>query len=255
MTKTGKILKVVGMITLFLGIVGYLAYYMLIQSETDSESPCVAVELNMEDDVDAQFISQKDVENILSKSEWNPVGKNMKGVNAAGIESLVAENPFVKEVNCYKSTKGKVIVSVKQRTPLIYIIPNDTVGYFLDETATIIPTSKYVKNIVVASGDIDYKYASTELLEFAVFLEKNKFWNDQIEQIYISRDDKNKRFVELVPRVGDQLIFLGTLNDFETKLERLKIFYEKVMGTVGWNKYSRINLEYENQIICTKHKK
>ena len=43
-----------------------------------------------------------------------------------------------------------------------------------------------------------------------------------------------------------------TLADFEKKLENLKLFYEKAIPKVGWEKYSIINLKYKNQIVCTK---
>ena len=60
--------------------------------------------------------------------------------------------------------------------------------------------------------------------------------------------------IELVPRVGNHIIYLGKLEHFEDKLKRLKTFYEKGLNQVGWNKYSRISLEFGNQIICTKKK-
>ncbi|HJC97601.1 MAG TPA: cell division protein FtsQ, partial [Candidatus Phocaeicola merdavium] len=31
--------------------------------------------------------------------------------------------------------------------------------------------------------------------------------------------------------------------------------YEKVLSQVGWNKYERISVEFNNQIICTKKEK
>ena len=86
----------------------------------------------------------------------------------------------------------------------------------------------------------------------ARFLQTDDFWNNQIEQIYVSRGKKNERVIEIVPRVGDQIVYLGTINNFEKKLNNLKIFYDKAIKTVGWNKYAKVNLEYENQIICTK---
>jgi cell division protein FtsQ len=105
---------------------------------------------------------------------------------------------------------------------------------------------------MVASGSIDEKYASTELAEFGQFLQADEFWNNQIEQIYVMRDRKGQSVVELVPRVGDQIVYLGALDDYEKKLRKLKTFYEKAVETVGWKKYARVNLEYDNQIICTK---
>ena len=87
--------------------------------------------------------------------------------------------------------------------------------------------------------------------KFGVFLHNNKFWDAQIEQIHVLPD----RNIELVPRVGDHLVYLGKLDDFEDKLARLKEFYKKGLNKVGWNKYSRINLEFSNQIICTKRER
>jgi len=38
----------------------------------------------------------------------------------------------------------------------------------------------------------------------------------------------------------------------EDKLTRLKLFYQKALPKVGWEKYSSINVKYRKQIICTK---
>ncbi len=62
-----------------------------------------------------------------------------------------------------------------------------------------------------------------DLYKFGVFLQNNSFWDAQIEQINVL-PGKN---IELVPRVGDHLIYLGKLTDFEKKLKRVKAFYEK----------------------------
>ena len=255
MDKKKKILRILGFASLFLVIVGYLAYYMFVLSEPDPNEVCTAVELVMEDAVDAQFISQSDVESMLTRANLYPQGKTMKAIDADAIEKAVSANPFVEEVNCYKSPTGKVIVNVKQRTPVVYVIPDGKKGFFLDEAGVKIPNVRYVKNIVVATGDIDDKYAAGDLLDFACFLQGDDFWNAQIEQVYVRRDRKQKRVVELVPRVGDHVIYLGDMSGYRDKLERLRLFYEKAIGTVGWNKYSKINLEYGNQIICTKQRK
>ena len=125
---------------------------------------------------------------------------------------------------------------------------------FIDRNGISIPNTIYKTNLVVATGDIDKKYAEKELLPFALFIQENPFWNNQIEQIHISRNNENRRVALLVPRVGNHIVKMGEVRNFEKKLKRLKTFYEKAIGTVGWNKYSTINIQYDNQIICTKHK-
>ena len=56
---------------------------------------------------------------------------------------------------------------------------------------------------------------STNLFKF---LQKDKFWNAQIEQIYV----KYNGDVNLVPRVGGQIIEMGKLTNYEEKLENWK---------------------------------
>jgi cell division protein FtsQ len=100
----------------------------------------------------------------------------------------------------------------------------------------------------VATGNINKSFATKELHNFALFLQQDRFWNSQIEQIHVL----NNQTVELVPRVGSHTIYLGKLTQVENKLERVKQFYKKALNQVGWNKYSRINVEFGNQIVCTK---
>ena len=91
---------------------------------------------------------------------------------------------------------------------------------------------------------------------------KDEFWSSQIVQVNILPD----LGVELVPRVGDHIVYLARLPqtkylnrrktliaDFMAKkLDRLGKFYKYGLSQAGWNKYSYINLEFDNQIICKK---
>ena len=58
--------------------------------------------------------------------------------------------------------------------------------------------------------------------------------------------------VELVPRVGDCVIYVGSLERYPAKMDKLKVFYGKVPQRMGWDTYSRINLEYVDQVVCTR---
>ncbi|MEZ4980905.1 MAG: hypothetical protein R2769_04815 [Saprospiraceae bacterium] len=49
-----------------------------------------------------------------------------------------------------------------------------------------------------------------------------------VEQIHVH----DKEFV-LIPKIGKQKILLGTIDELQDKIDRLKIFYEKVMPREG----------------------
>ena len=250
--KLGKIIKITLLSLLSVGLVAYVAYTILFLSAPDENERCVDVELIVKQDSEVQFISESDVENLLKEAHVYPKGMLMKEVNTKKIEEAVRKNEFVSKAECYKSSDSRLCVKVELRTPVMYVVPDGQDGYFIDAQGKIIPNRNYVENLVTASGNIDEKYASTQLAEFGLFLSSNEFWNNQIEQIYVQKNKKGEHVIELVPRVGDHIVSLGTMDDYERKLRKLKTFYEKAMTTVGWNKYAKVSLEYSNQIICTK---
>lgn len=240
------------MMLLAVGLVVYVVYASLFLSQPDGEEKCQAVELIVKQGAESALMDKEEVETILKNARIYPTGMLMKDVNTKKIEETLRENEFIAEVECYKSADGKLCISVKQRVPVIYVSPDEQDGYFVDAQGNIIPNRHCAMDLVVASGNIDNHYASTKLAEFGCFLQKNEFWNRQIEQIYVMKNKKGERVVELIPRVGNQVVYLGSLDDFQGKLRRLRLFYDKAIDAVGWEKYARVNLEYDNQIICTK---
>ena len=89
------------------------------------------------------------------------------------------------------------------------------------------------------------------LAPLAGVLLADKFWKNQVEQLNVLSDGS----VELVPRVGDHIVYLGQPVRVAKKLERLRKFYRYGLAQTGWNKYSRISVEFDNQIICKKTNK
>jgi cell division protein FtsQ len=102
--------------------------------------------------------------------------------------------------------------------------------------------------VPVVSGTVTKSFATGKLFDFVSFIVGDPFWNAQIEQIYIREDLK----IVLVPRVGDATIVLGKLDNYELKLEKLYRLYKGGFNTMGWNHYEKIDLQYDNQIVCTK---
>lgn len=253
--KIGKIIRITLISLLTTALAAYIVYSVFFLSQPDENEKCTSVELIVDsEDGQSAFVDKTELENILKDAHIYPKGMLMNSISTKRIEDAIREKEYISKVECYKAPNGKICINVEQRIPIIYVLPNGLDGFFVDAQGHVIHNRGYVSNLVVASGDVDETYASQELIDLARFLQKDNFWNNQIEQIYVSRNTKKERVIEIIPRVGDQVIYLGKINNFEKKLHNLRIFYDKAIGTVGWNKYARVNLEYENQIICTKRK-
>lgn len=250
--KAGKIIKLSLVSLLFLGLVAYIVYSVTCLSGPNPEEICTAVKLEFTNGKQSEFIDKNEVEAMLKAAHVYPTGMLMKDVDTKKIEETIRANDFVAHVECYKTSNGKLCVKVEQRVPVIYVIPEGRSGYFVDAQGYIIPNTNYASNIVTATGKIDDEFAKTSLSEFGQFLQGDDFWNSQIEQLYVYKNRKGEPLVEIVPRVGEHIITLGSLDNYEKKLNRLKVFYDNAINTVGWDKYAKISLEYDNQIICTK---
>ena len=232
-----------------------IAVYLIIAVTTFNAKPekqtCEGMELVINDSIDYGFITQKEILRILTKEKISPIGKKMEEINTRQMEDVLKKHPLIGEVECFRIPNGKIGIEVTQRIPLLRIMAANGENYYLDEKGVTMPTANNAANVAVVTGYVDKGFAEKELYELGMFLKKDPFWNAQIQQIKVTATKE----LEFVPRVGDHIIFIGKPGNYEKKFDRLKIFYKKGLNEVGWNKYSRISLEFENQIICTKKEK
>lgn len=247
-----KILKLFVMLLLFAGVVTYIFFALFNKPKTAETEMCKEISLKVIENPRAYFINERNIAELLKKKGLNPVGKRMSEVNLDKMEEAIRKSIYVDSVECYKTGNGTVCVIAKQRTPVMYILPDSTTGYYIDEKGEIIENTNYASNVLVATGDITKEYARTKLVDFGNFLLQDTFWDNQIVQLNVTKSRGKDHVVELIPRVGEGTIYLGKIDDFEKKLKRMKVFYAKAMPSIGWDKYSAFNLEYPNQIVCTK---
>jgi len=215
-----------------------------------SDRVCKEVNVLIIDSIDRQFIKSSDIMTFLKKNNRYPLNKKLKDINTDELEKLLLKNEIIDKAEVVMTISGKIKIVISQKMPILRIFSQGS-SYFVDIEGRTMPTVTGTAIYVpVASGNIDKKYATNELYQFALYLRKNPFWDAQIEQIYV----RSPEDVEITPCVGEHRILMGSLDGFETKLQHLLLFYRKVIPKMGWNKYSIINLKYRNQIVCTKNK-
>ena len=243
-------MKTFGKLLLLACLGAYLIFAFIRLSGESDRSICRRATFTVADSLHAGFITASEAERLLQKSRLYPVGRPMNEISCQKIEETLTKNPFISSVVCYKTSGNTLNVLIEQRLPLLRVMGNDGDNYYLDASGKAMNPQGYVADLVVATGDIDRNFAKKHLVRFGLYFKNNEFWDNQIEQIYVRPDKK----IELTPRVGDQVIFFGTADSLECKFQNLKNFYAKVMPQVGWNKYTALNVEHPNQIICKKRK-
>jgi cell division protein FtsQ len=193
-------------------------------------------------------MTETKVISILRKENLDPWGQKLSTIDLAQIERALEKHPAVRDVECYKTTAGNLKINIWQKKPLFRVM-SGTYNYYIDrERGEIPPASDFVAYVPIVTGAVNKQFITNELFDFVVFLHNDPFWRAFIIQINVCKDNE----IELVPRLGNQVIFLGTLDGYEKKLDDLMKLYMNGLNKVGWNQYASINLQYKDQIICTK---
>jgi len=128
------------------------------------------------------------------------------------------------------------------------VMANNGDNYYIDIHGNILPETRFANDLLVTTGNITKRYAQKTLTPVVNEIVRDKFWQSQIVQLHVLDDGS----LEVVPRVGDHVAYLGAPIDIPKKLERLRKFYLYGLNQAGWNKYSYISVEFDNQIICKK---
>ena len=217
------------------------------------------IAVNIDDESGMLFIDQNDILQLLKDHQVNL--EKVKPVNAIDynkLEEIIESNPFVESAQVYVDANEKIQISVKQRVPILRIINNQSVSYYLDNHGSRMPcSSKFTARVPVATGFIftnaEHPTAADSVIEqklftLANFIQRDSFLTALTEQIIVNQQNE----FEIIPVVGNHSILLGDVSDLKEKFDKLKIFYKEGLNHTGWNQYSKINLKYENEVYCTK---
>lgn len=195
-----------------------------------------------------ETITDEEIIGLINDAGLSPEHKKMDSIACGEIEQYLNEISLIKECQVYKGNKDFINIRVDCRKPIIKVYDKENKTYCIDEEGYMIRGIKSALHIPVATGNIVDSMATKELKEFATAIQESEFWTAQIEQIHFKENNE----VIVVPRVGDHIIEMGHAENIEQKLEKLYSFYHEGMNKIGWNKYSKINIEFGDKVICTK---
>jgi cell division protein FtsQ len=241
--------KILGILAVLLTL-AYLIFAIVHYSGSPSAKKCSQVVVQVMDSTEHQYVHAVEIREILTRNHLKLVGRQLSNIDYQKVERLVATHKLVSRAECFSSPSGQVIIRVWQFVPVLRIM-QESGSYYVDGQGRTTGVSfNSSADVLVASGFVRDSMDVRRLYQMAMILRNDPFWDAQIEQLYI---EPNGEWI-LIPRVGDYEIKLGLPNNVGDKLQRLRLFYQKALPKVGWERYSQINLKYENQIVCTKKK-
>ena len=249
--------RIIGYICM--SVVGLFGIGMLMSLVKTKDSVQVCTSMKVMVEGKETFIDQHDISDLVNGEFGRVVGKELATLPLEKIEKALMTLPYVASAEIHSDMDGVLQITVKQREVIIRIMNNMGQEYYIDTQGAKVPvTLKYVPHVLVANGNINegYKVAldtvETQLVKDLVsivnFVKNDPLWSNQIVQLYVNEH----KDIEITPRVGTQQLLLGNADNLPDKLDRLSIFYKKILPRVGSDAYSTVNVKFDDQIICER---
>lgn len=279
-----KILSVVLTLLVWGAIVAYVIWAWRLTEEHHSRLRVADVEVTITDRDKVEILSPDEVAHWIDTARMNPVGRLYDSINTQSINNMVASHNFVHESNTYLDFSRTMRVELTQRRPILRVASSDGAHFYLTDDGYIEPivtgAAQYVPIITGTlplpfpndfRGELEKFVEDNEkksdknylflckLINFVEYIEQIEFWSAQIVQINLTggvQESDGVAFkeprVELVPRVGGHIIYLGTLDNYQSKLRKLYHFYRSAATEEGWIGADVIDIEYDNEVIIRR---
>ena len=221
---------------------------------------CAHLVISIEGDSVTRFLNQMDVRMLVTENGADPLlGSRLSDVALNDLEHRVRRNKLIRKCQVYRDLKGNVVVEVEQEKPLARWINTsengemrNSSGYYISDEGVFFPLSdSYSARALLVSGaffsDAD-KLRTTKgasLMELLRFLNTDPFWKAQVAQLNADKDGE----ISLMTVLGDQRIEFGTAENYESKFNKLKMFYNEILSQ-DWSRYKKISIKFQNQIVC-----
>lgn len=175
-------------------------------------------------------------------------------------EKLIEQMPHVANAEVWANFNGEICIDIDQRVPVLRIINENQQSFYIDSNGLKMPLSSMgACRVPVASGKIKERSGTRDSLttdighqlwQLALFLKANKTANALTAQIYVNEQEQ----LEVIPMLGNHTVVLGDTSALKDKYFKLEALYRDGFKEEDWNKYSHINLQYKELIVCRKAK-
>lgn len=216
--------------------------------DTYKDIKCQDVVVQVDEEGGVRFLNKEMIADMLLEKQDSLQGKRYEDINIYLLEEFLNAHPNIDKAELYLTIKGELCVDVKQRKPLVRVFELDE-SYYLDSNFDRFSLSNVFSARVLQVYWSEITEARKESLRLLMKrIESDAFLKAQITAVEFDENDD----LMVYPRMGNHKIILGSSKDLDSKFEKLKVFYSQGLEKVGWDRYSHINLKFENQIVCTK---
>ena len=235
---------------------------LLVAAITKKEGESVArVDISIVGVQNHYFINKKDVLMIVQKVNGEKLENAMvSSLDLVAMEASLQLDQWIKKAEIFFDNNNVLQIKITEREPVARIFTVNGESFYMDSSLTRLPLSdKFSARLPVftnfpADRKVWNKSDSAlgkEIKLLGEFIGNDPFWMAQIDQIDITPS----RSFELIPKLGNQVIRFGNIENYKEKFNKLFAFYKEVQTRVGWNRYSIVDVQYQDQVVAVNRNK
>ena len=176
------------------------------------------------------------------------------------------EIPWVMNVDANINLRTYMDIEIVECDPVMRIYNKQGKSVYLDKDGNIFPIGQnHVPHLLVGSGNVNFSvddlgnvndsvYYKTDLPDLFTIMNEvllDDYASRCIKQVFV---DRNKNYIFSLNNT-DIIVIFGDVNNIKEKLSKMRHFFDKMQGNPEIDNYKEINLNFLNQVVCTKKNK
>ncbi len=215
---------------------------------------CVGVDVVFNGDGTNFFIDEKEVLAIVN-TDGAVIGREMANVNLKLLEGRLEKDRWVNNAELFFDNKQVLQIRIEEKEPVARIFTSGGSSFYIDSVCRKLPLSEKLSARIpmFTSFPSDRQVLSkpdsqllADVKDLAMFIQADDFWKAQVAQIDITPNG-----FEMIPTIGNHVVVLGKGGDYEQKFDRLFSFYKQVWAKVGFEKYDKLDVQFDGQVVAT----
>jgi cell division protein FtsQ len=191
------------------------------------------------------FITQSSVSKLLIQNQGGLEDKAKRIIDLNALEVTLKSDRMIKTAEVYMSVNGQITAEIEQKRPLARVLQGE---FYIDDSGSWMPLSdNYSARVPLVTGIRDTSDLA-DVFVLARYVDADKFLKQHITEIH--RDVHSEFTLRL--RASDIRVELGDTSQLDRKFNNLKAFYQKAVKDDILESYSKLNLRFTSQVVCTK---
>jgi len=191
------------------------------------------------------FITQNSVSKLLIQNQGGLEDKAKRIIDLNALEATLKSDKMIKKAEVYMSVNGQISAEIEQKTPLARVLDG---AFYIDDLGSYMPLSdNYAARVPLVTGLKDTTDLAAAFV-LARYIDQDAFLKQHITEIH--QEGPSEFTLRL--RASDVKVELGDTSQLDRKFSNLKAFYQKALRDEILESYSKLNLRFTSQVVCTK---